>query len=553
MTSLPERMKSSNHSPGPGSRAFLQGSQLSKLVVAFLLVGLGGGAATFFLDGAGDTRTTFVFQLETPWGSLDPAVQYDSYSWAIVSKIFSGLVKLDPETSEIREDLASYEILTPARDYRFHIRPGVRFHNGREVEAEDFRFAFERLLSPELAARYAWILRPLDGAEEFISGNSKSITGIKIEDRYALTLELTRPYAPFLHHLAMPNAAVVPRESVGSDHRIADEQLSGTGPFEVESIDLEEGKVLLRAFGDYYFGKPAIERLEFRVMTDPNIALEKYWLNEVDLLTTIPSAFLGPFKNELGSDLHEWPGLSLTYLVVNRDRDRGDTLRRAVAQAIQPSSVCADLPPGSCYPATGILPPGIGGYDPENLGFLFDPELARSLLADAGYPAGLGGLTLMAVDNPRNRTIAHNIAAQLAKVGIEVEYQPTENLRDFLEAISSEAGPDLFVLGWTADYPDAFSFLFPLLHSSESENYYHARYSNSEFDELLARALEEIDSDKRASYYRKAEKLALQSAPLVPLFYRTNAVAVRRGWTKPARSPLGWHAIPLEKIRWEGE
>jgi len=497
-----------------------------------------------------EPRRDFVMQIADYPRTLDPAQSYDFMSTAVVGKVFTGLLTFDPQTLELRPELAeSYEVLDEGRVLRFHLRRGARFHHGREVTAEDFRFAFERLLRQDPPAPAAWILHPLRGAVAFARGEAEEIAGLEVEDPHTLKLELEIPFSPFLQHLAMPSAAAMARETT---HPGA--LPSGTGPFRVESADPERGVITLGAFDDYHRGAPTLESIELRVIADPGRALESYWQGELDMLAHLPVSFRTAWRSELGAELHQWPILTLNYLVPSADRLPPEILpRRALAQAIDRQALCDEVLQGNCQPAAGILPPGIQGHDPMVQDLPHRPEAAAELLAEAGHPEGrgLGELGLWVQERVEQESVAYAIAGQLARVGLRVDVRPVPWAELLEVAVTGQY--DLLLIPWTADYPDPDNFLFPLLHGSQCGVKNYACYQNPEFDRLVDAARTAGSDAERVELYQRAERLALQDAPFVPLYYPYDAVVLRTGWRGLTLHPMGWQEIPLELLSWRSE
>jgi len=165
-----------------------------------------------------DGVRVFRYRLGSDPPSLDPIHCYDTSSATIVLKIFEGLVDQDPATLEVVPALAeSWEISGDGLTYTFHLKKGVRFHNGREVTSEDFRFNFERCLLPENRSERSWVLSPIKGAKEMTAGKSRTLAGMETPDDYTVVLHLEKPFAPFLSYLAMEAARVAAREGIDGD------------------------------------------------------------------------------------------------------------------------------------------------------------------------------------------------------------------------------------------------------------------------------------------------------------------------------------------------
>jgi peptide/nickel transport system substrate-binding protein/oligopeptide transport system substrate-binding protein len=227
--------------------------------------------------------------------------------------------------------------------------------------------------------------------------------------------------------------------------------------------------------------------------------------------------------------------------------------RRALAQAIDRQALCDKVLHGYCQAAAGILPPGILGHDPLMPTLSYDPEAAAALLAEAGHADGRGlpELELWVQERAEHEAVAYAIVEQLARIGLRVSVHPVPWTE--LLAAAANGGYDLLLIPWVADYPDPDNFLFPLLHGSQCDAKNYACYRNPLFDRLIEEARRARASSERLALYRRAEQLAIDDSPFVPLYYPTDAVVIRRGWSELVLHPTGWQEIPLEHLRWRGE
>ena len=171
------------------------------------------------------------YRLNTNPTTLDPALIVDVTGGSISAKLFNGLVKMDRDLS-IAPDIASkYEISKNGLIYRFELKNGVRFSNGIEVKAGDFKYSFERILNPSTRSPNTWVFDRIKGAKEFMNGKAKEVSGIKVINNYALEITLDKPFSPFLNLLTMTAAYVVPEDEVKKWGVDFSSHPSGTGPF----------------------------------------------------------------------------------------------------------------------------------------------------------------------------------------------------------------------------------------------------------------------------------------------------------------------------------
>ncbi len=464
--------------------------------------------------------------------TLDPALFTDVNSEGVARRIFNNLVKLDSKLQPVPDLAESWKVSDDGLTYTFALRKGVRFHNGREMVADDVRFSFERLLRAETASQRAWVVEPIAGARELRDGKAQSLAGLETPDACTVVLRLKEAFSPalMLQLLAMGNAAIVPREEVQPRDGIPfGRRPVGTGPFRFVSWRDHDAVVLARN-GQYFGGPAKLAGLRFRIIQESLVAWQEYLAGGLEHCA-VPEGFLkeaqsGPQKGELRST----NTLSTQYLGIEMShRPWGSNvhLRRALNYAVDREFLCEKILGGESAPAQGVLPPETPGCDPAPPGYSYDLERARSELREAGYGPGLEPIarlpemTLYFNSRPPGAEVAQAVQADFQRIGIRVQLRALD-LAALLEATDHQE-PDLFRLIWAADFPDAESFL-RIFHSSLAGSAGNrARYSNPKVDDLLDRSRRELQPEKRAALLREAEKIIVEDAPWVFLSHgRTN-------------------------------
>ncbi len=241
------------------------------LAVLALICGCGGDADT--------GPRPFVYRLASDPPSLDPIHTTDTSSATVVFCIFEGLVDQDPVTLEVVPALAkSWEITDGGRAYTFHLKKGVRFHNGRPMTVEDIRWSFERTLTPANRSERSWVLAPIRGSSAMLAGKANRLEGLETPDDSTVIIRLDQPFAPFLSYLSMECARVAAREGVQGDNFTP----IGTGPYRFVEWN-HDIRVRLEAFRDYHGEKAHIDRVDFEVVPENGVALMKTVVGELDL------------------------------------------------------------------------------------------------------------------------------------------------------------------------------------------------------------------------------------------------------------------------------
>jgi ABC-type transport system substrate-binding protein len=217
--------------------------------------------------------------------TLDPAIGYDWQNWSMIKSIFNGLMDYAPGTTELVPDLAeTFELSEDGMTYTFKLRKGVKFHNGREVTATDVKYSIERVVNPKTQSPGQGFFASIKGFDEAAAGDADGLSGITIVDPLTLTIELSRPDATFLHVMAINFSFVVPKEAVDEHGVDFGKHPVGTGAYRMTEWSLGQ-RVVFERNADYYReGLPKLDRIEFQVGQEPNVALLRLQRGEVDIL-----------------------------------------------------------------------------------------------------------------------------------------------------------------------------------------------------------------------------------------------------------------------------
>lgn len=494
----------------------------------------------------------FRFFQESPQ-NLDPGLASDAYSCTVIAQIYSPLVGLTSDLEPTPQVADSWTISRDGLQYIFHIRDGVRFHNGREVTAGDFAYSLTRLftepyLSEGLAAGY---LDAIDGVHEFISAKADSIRGIQVLDDRHLQIMLSHPYRSLLSALALDQTSAVPREEVEKNGKDALERVPvGCGPFRFVRRNATEGLVLA-SNPEYFMGRAAIDTLIFYspggdVTSQGADAL----LDGRATLSALPVDRIEEFRARPGITMLRWQDLTLAFVGMNATLPPLDDakVREAVAMSIDRQAML-DLQPEGKTLAPGILPPGLPGYTPVSKTYPHDLAKAKELLAEVGYGPEhpLPPLTLYksVTTNAVTLSIDSLMVRSMAEAGITVQTKYV-SWAELDSMITSRQAP-MFSLSWVADIPDPDTFLRALFYSTSSTNYF--KYSNVTVDSLLDVARGTDDPTLRQNAYESAEETILREAPFVPLHHPASFIGLRDDVVGLEMNPLGISTMAMEKLR----
>jgi oligopeptide transport system substrate-binding protein len=450
--------------------------------------------------------------------TLDPAFVSDIYSRTVVRQIVDGLVQFDAHLNPIPAIAEFWEASRDGLTWTFTLRRGVKFHHGREVTAEDFIYSFTRLLDSKKPSPSSEYFRRIQGANEFMEGRAASVRGLKAMDRYTLQIVLEEPFAPSLTVLGLANAAVVPREEV---ERLGDTFARtpvGTGPFKF--VRWASGKeIVLEANQDHYEGRPFLDSIVFKVGGTFEEAFAQFLAGNLEE-AMIPSGKTEEVENDpryRQYQLLRRPMLGLLYIGFNTQIKPFDDkrVRQAFNYAVNKEAIVREITKMGSLPATGTLPPGMPGHDPDLRGYYYNPVKAKQLLAEAGYPNGTGFPVVHFWTVSKAESTKAEMAAYqeyLAELGVKMEIHFAPEWRGYDTMLRQGKFP-MFRVAWYADIPDPDNFFFPLFHSAGQPNYMF--YRNPRVDQLLEKAREETDYAQRVKLYREAERSVMEDAPWI--------------------------------------
>jgi len=483
-----------------------------------------------------DRDDTAVFRYNESAGisSLDPAfARSQSNIWA-VNQVFSGLVQMDNQL-RIQPAIAdSWEIIDSGKTYLFRLRQDVYFHHNicfgadstRRVKANDFVYSFQRLISSELASPGAWVFKNVESFEA-------------INDTL-LKIRLKTAFSPFLGILSMKYCSVVPPEAIAFYANNFSRNPVGTGPFRFKFWQ-ENVKLVLRRNPAYFetdeTGEPLpyLEAIAISFIPDKQAAFLEFLKGENDLISGLDLSYkdelLGPEGNlnpKYSDDykLYRQAYLNTEYLAFYVDSAQGRgawqdvRIRQAINYGFDRVKMMRYLRNNIGEPALkGFIPPGLPSYDSTaNYGYTYQPEKARQLLIDAGYPQGTGLEEIKLQTNASYLDLCEYLQSELAKIGItiKVEVSPPSTLRQAM----ATGKVDFFRASWIADYPDAENYL-SLFYSANAApngpNYSH--FASRQFDSLYVLSAAAVIDSLRESLYHQMDSIVMTEAPIVPLFY----------------------------------
>ncbi len=468
---------------------------------------------------------TVNFLLDSAPTNLDPRIGADAYSEHVDGLIFSSLVARDAKMKVIPDLAQSWDMPDPLT-YIFHLRRGVKFHDGRPLTSADVKFTLDSILSGSMKTtkRQAY----------------KLVTSVEAPDDDTVVIRLSEPYASLLWNLTAPGIGIVPR---GSGAEMAQHPI-GTGPFRFVSATTDEDIVLERN-ENYFGGAPKIERLRMRIVPDAIVrALELRKGSADATINSLTPDMVVTLAKEHGLAAVIDPGSTMAYLAFNFEDPilAKREVRQALAYATDRATIIKYLLRGQARPAQSLLPPNHWAFDADVQQYDYDPARAEKLLDEAGFPRGADGvrmrLALKTSTDEFTRLTSEAIADQWKRVGVRLELRPLE-FATFYSDIT-RGSFQMYTLRWVGgnNDPDLFESVFsskkmPPVGSNRGH------YKNPQLDALLDQARVEMDQAKRKEILARVQEIVARDEPYINLWYVDNVCVHRDRLTGIALSPGG--------------
>lgn len=460
--------------------------------------------------------------------SLDPANTTEMDSIKVTVNIFETLVKYEKEGSNIIPGLAeSWKCSEDGLTWVFHLRRGVKFHDGTSFDAHAVAFNFERWMdenNPYHDGQFSYWNYVFGGFPGFIES-------VKAASDYTVEIKLSKPYAPFLNTLVMPVFGI---ESPSAIKKYGEEVYKhpiGTGPFCFKSWEPNSSIILVR--NDNYWNTPAkVDELEFRVIPSIQERLKLLKEGEIHIADNLGPDDVAVIEENKELRLYLRPSFNVGYIAVNNEKApfNNRLVRTAISHAINKDEMIKEVFANIAKPAKSLIPPTLWGYNDSIEPKEYDPEKAIELLKEAGYPNGFKA-TLWVMNNSRNYfpkplETAQYIKENLKKANIDITIK-TFNWDEYLDRINN-GEHQMALIGWTGDNMDPDNFLNTLLSSDNAKpglvgNY--SFYKNSEVDLLLKQARETNNIVFRKDLYRRLLNIVDYDMPSIPLVHTMPVIA----------------------------
>ncbi len=548
------------------------------LVAVLLVAMLAAGCATAPAPAApseaaaaptGDQITLRLATVSEP-STLDPNLAQDYFSITPIEQMFLGLTNLNNVTSEIEPELAeSWTVSDDGTVWTFKLRQDAMWSDGNPVTAKDIEYSVKRAVMPETASPYAFVLYAVKNAaainQTVIPTDTYDIDslGVKALDDYTVEFTLEAPAAYFESISSMWTLRPLPSWAVEEfgDAWTDPANIVVNGPYKL--VEWRPGEKLIYEKNPGYFkaDEVQIDRFEVSLITDQFTEVALYEAGDLDVAgesaASLPAEEVARILADpvLSAEFHQGPRASTTYVGFTMTKPPFDNVlvRKAFSAAIDRETMVRDVV-GSGVVATQFAPPGIFGAPDPEVGIASDPEQARAWLAEAGYPDGAGFPTVT------YRYFANSLEDALAQA-LQAMWKETLNVDVQIEAqeypvfqagtapsVPVEEMPEMWRLGWGADYPDENNWVYENFHCTDSQN--RPRAACTEADEKAKQAATETDPEVRKQLYRDVEQLMFgEEVRVAPYYHRGYTILTKpylqRAYTTFA--PVNWDTWRVEQ------
>ena len=463
-------------------------------------------------------------------------VQKTSKDYEVPFNIFDRLVDVEVDAdgnSKIVPSLAeSWEISDDGLEYTFHLRQGVKFHNGNDFTAEDVAYTFHRMLTVEGGVNTEFIDQ-IKGADELLAGETDTLEGVEVVDDYTVKVTLKEPFAGFLASISSPGVSIYDSEATeaaGDQFGMDPAVTVGTGPFEFASWSFNNQLVLTRN-EDYWKGASGLPGVVIKIIPDTETQSMMFESGELDILDLDYAAdSVDRFTETYPDQIVQGPRVGIVYFTMNFNKEpfQDVRVRKAVQMSIDRQAILDALYGGRGQVEQGIFPHGLIGFNPDQEEIKYDPEAAKALLAEAGYADGFD--MEIAADSSASDTMTmalEIVSDQLAEVGIRAEIKNYDESTWLETRKSGELGS--FMSTWSADYNDPDNFIYTFFGNEEKTRIRSINYPDTEVMERVAKARTIVNEDERLAEYKALEeKIIHEDAAWVPMFSRLHLFAVSK-------------------------
>jgi oligopeptide transport system substrate-binding protein len=464
---------------------------------------------------------------------LDPHVVTGVPENHIVRALFEGLAVKNPITLEPEPGVAErWEISEDGTVYTFYINPNAKWSNGESMTASDYVWSWNRALHPDTGSLYAYMLYPIVNSEAYSKRESTDLSevGVKALDDLTLQVTLNAPTPYFLQLMDHYSTFAVHPETLLKHGKMTDRYTPWTrvgniisnGPFTLEEWSLNRRIIVEKS--EHYWDRDNVSLNGVYFYPTENVVSEErmFRAEQLHYAQTVPLDKIPVYRERENSPYVQAPYLGTYYYLINTDRPPVDDarVRKALSYAVDREKLTKTILQNTAIPAYSITPPNTLGYYPPKL-FDFDPEEARRLLAEAGYPNGEGwpGLEIIYNTQEAHRQVAVAIQ-QMWKEALNIDITiSNQEWKVYLNSVSQREF-QVARRGWIGDYVDANNFLDLFLTDGGNNN---TGYSDPVYDDIILNLAPKAKSrEERYQLFYDAEKMMLEEMPIIPIYTYTS-------------------------------
>jgi len=466
-------------------------------------------------SGAAEAPKQIIRMPMSDFESMDPQMGTSSEVCRTSMHIFSRLFKFDDSGELVPDVLVDMpKVSSDGLVYSFELKPNVKFSNGDVMKSSDVKFTFERMFWPETKAINGWVIDMIKGAEDVADGKTKELAGFKIIDDTKFEITLEKPYAPFLQCLATPYMSIFPEKACREAGDNWGKQPIGSGPFKL--VSWVKGEEVFLERNDDYFGEPTkIDEIHYVVMEDTTTQELEFKNGNIDVMY-ITNDKLAQYKDDPNAVLYPVELLHTSFLMfnVNNEYLKDARVRQAISIAIDREKLCETVLAGGAKPAYTFLSNGVIGYD-ENAKIEYNPEKAKELLKEAGYPNGFSIDIYQIQDSQSSLSLNTALQGALAEIGVKLNIIQIDNA-SWID-MRNQGKLTMYTGNWWGDYADPDNFLYTFFYSENAKTRSN-NYNNPDFDNGLIEARGMTDEAKRAELYKALDhKVCAEDYVVAPL------------------------------------
>jgi peptide/nickel transport system substrate-binding protein len=492
-----------------------------------------------------EEKKTLVFARSGDSVGLDPSNVTDGESIYVTGNILDTLLAYEIDNTNVVPALATEwkTIDEENKVWELKLREGVKFHDGTDFNAEAVKFNFDRWMNEDNEYRHAG--ENFEYYSYMFGGFPGIVKEVRAVDEYTVQIELNSPSAPFLNNLAMAPFGIMSPAAIQEYGENIFKNPVGTGPFNFKEW-IKDDRIVLEKNADYWGEEPKLDEIIFRTIPDNSARLLELQSGSIVMMIGVSPDDAQIVEDDSNLDLYLRPSMNVGYLALNMDKEPFDDVRvrQAFNYAVNKEVLIDAFYGGLAEPAKNPLPPSLWGYNDSIEPYEYNPEKAKELLAEAGYPDGfettLWAMPVARPYMPQPKEIATALQQQFAAIGVKAEIV-TMDWATYLDK-TGEGEHDTALLGWTGDNGDPDNFIYVLLDKDNAVKGGAgniAFYRSDELHDLLIKAQQDPIQENRVGYYKEAQQIIHDDAPWVPLVHSTPPIAANKAVTGFVPHPTG--------------